>query len=56
MTYPRHYEEVTSDLWRIKVIGGWIVRGINIDNPKDGQTMCFIADPKHNWKLKHQGK
>jgi hypothetical protein len=37
---------------RAKVLGGWIVRSIFVDEDYGvAQAMVFIPDPKHRWKI-----
>lgn len=44
---PFYWESIgTSDAtaYRAKVIGGWVV--------SDNNGMCFVPDPKHEWKIR----
>lgn len=39
----RSWERVSDQTWRLKVLGGWLVR-------YDPCTMVFLPDAKHEWQ------
>ena len=49
------WEEVAGEVKRLKVFGGWIVKDKhNIFGTlilAGWTTMCFVPDPKHEWRL-----
>jgi len=57
------WERVNFDTKRLMVPGGWLVRtekyvyeGDNCETPVIGSnvTETFVADPKHEWRLKDE--
>ena len=53
--YPREYERVTSNLQRMKVPGGWLVKTHVISiGVADSIAMAFIPDPNYDWKFKEE--
>jgi hypothetical protein len=60
----RYVEDILEDgiiIWesteRAKVPGGWLIKDENY-TPESGlaSNMCFIADKKHEWQIKHEEK
>lgn len=40
----RDWEYIAHDTWRLKVLGGWLVRYAMSNN------MVFLADTEHKWE------
>lgn len=36
---------------RLQVPGGWLVCRIDGGKSPAGMTMCFVADPNHEWRI-----
>lgn len=37
---------------RLKVFGGWIVQATARIDDHISNSLCFVPDPRHEWKLK----
>lgn len=48
--YPRHFERVGGNLWRLKVAGGWLVQ--RFCDYGWGSHTSFYPDTGHDWVLK----
>ena len=58
--YPREWEEVNSNTWRLRVPNGWLVCHDAIPTSYSGLSaavsMVFVPDAGHTWKLAPEEK
>ena len=45
------WEPLDGGTWRVKVIGGWIIRSVSTFEMTIAESMVFIADRDHEWKI-----
>ena len=46
--FPRIWEKIDeAGTMRLKVFGGWVI----YSSWEGTETMCFVPDPDHKWKL-----
>jgi len=59
--FPMKWEKVEERTHRRKVFGGWLVlvtfnmHSNRHDVNVDGQSVTFVPDPRHQWKLEERG-
>jgi hypothetical protein len=51
-TFAWEWEELDGSTIRIRVIGGWLVRHVVESGRGIAESMVFIADKDHEWKIK----
>ena len=58
MKYTANWEEIISDndndsvTYRMLVPGGWLVLKSWVWGEECGETMVFLPDPDHKWRVK----
>lgn len=56
--YTRKWEGIDDYTERLKVPNGWIVRSkVRYCNPSENcgsESMCFVPDPTHEWRLEDE--